>query len=303
MQSTLTIHIGNDRTYITAFEPTTKGLELMYINSIPERIGMDGEITELKQGLQAILPDIGGKFEKLRLCFPDENIFVHQFPAVKTGNIEEVKQLLGLEIRQAYPQHSLEDYRSIVLPLLPKLDGKEMMIAMMIDQHQVHIGYVLSEILGLPCERMVVSQFSSHAALLYNYPEQIENTVILFGVHDRFADVSVLKKGSLAYYGLVPFNSKEEVGFAFEKEIEKLLASYIPFADSAFLYGPGLTGSMLSSLSSTLPLPTQRLNSFRMMTTNLSEREREYCIRTAHLYPPNVGAALPELQSTEMIKL
>ncbi|MBI3259818.1 MAG: hypothetical protein HYZ54_10145 [Ignavibacteriae bacterium] len=303
MQSTLTIHLGNDRTYITAFEPTAKGLELMYINSIPERIGIDGDIIELKHGLEAILPELNGKFEKLRLCFPDENIFVHQFPAVKSGNIEEVKQLLGLEIRQAYPQHSLEDYRSIVIPLIPKLDGKEMMIAMMIDRQQVHIGYVLSEILGLPCERMVVSQFSSHAALLYNYPEQIDNTVILFGVHDRFADVSVLKKGELAYYGLVPFNSNEGVAVAFEKEIEKLLTTYIPFADSAFLFGPGLTSSILSSLSSSLPVPTQRLNAFRMMTTQLNDREREYCIKSAHLYPPNVGAALPELQSSEMIKL
>lgn len=303
MESTLTIYLGNDRTYITAFEPSSKGLELVYINSIPQHVGTDADITEIARGLEAILPEIIGKNERLRLCFPNENIFVHQFPAVKSGNVDDVKQLLGLEIRQAYPQYSLENYRSIVLPLLPKLDGTEMMIAMMIDQKQLHIGYVISEIIGLPCERIVISQFSTHAALLYNYPEQIENTVILFGVQDRFADVSVLRKGELAYYSLVPFNSKELAGVAFEKEVEKLLTEYIPFADSAFFFGHGLTSSILTSVTKLLPVPAHRLNAFRMMTTNLSPREREYCIKSAHLYPPNVGAALPELQNTEMIKL
>jgi hypothetical protein len=263
----------------------------------------ENDSSTLLRGLQTILPEVSGKSERIRVCFPDENVFVHQFPSVKTGNTEELKQLLSLEIRQAYPQHTLENYSSVVLPLAPKLDGKENMIAMMIEQKQLRIGDVLSENFGSVCERVVVSQFASHAALLYNYPEQIENTVILFGVQDRFADVSVLKKGELAYYGLVPFNFKEQAGEAFDKEIDKLLAEYIPFADSAFLFGPGLTRSMLVSVSKVLPLPTQRLNAFRMMTTKFNGRERDYCSKAAHLYPPNVGAALPELQAAEMIKL
>lgn len=303
MQSILTIYLRSDRTQITVIQKNAKGLELSYIKSIPEFLDLDDDISNFLKKMKLLKQDISVHYDKIRICFPTENIFVHQFPAVKSSNQDGLNQLLELEIRQAYPQHSLEDYHSIVLPLTPKLDGSEMMIALMIEKEQLIVANQISEIFDLRCENVYISHFAAHGALLYNYPDQTENTIIVIGIQNRFADISVLKKGVLAYYGIVPYNFKEDVGKIFDKEIEKLLSEYIPFADSAYIFGPGLTSEVLSLISKILPLPIQRLNPFRMMTTKLSNLDREYCTKAAHLFPANIGTSLPQIQSEDMIKL
>ncbi len=40
-----------------------------------------------------------------------------------------------------------------------------------------------------------------------------------------------------------------------------------------------------------------------VMPTGLSEREREYCIRTAHLYSPCIGTSLPDIHAGDEIRL
>ncbi|MFN8360868.1 MAG: hypothetical protein U0264_13220 [Candidatus Kapaibacterium sp.] len=303
MQPTLSVYFGSNRTYLSAFTSSDKGLELAYVKTIPQIVS---ETEELAEDVQAAFMELGDVLPQnlafQHLCLPIENVFVHQFPAVKTDVVEDVQQLLALEIRQTYPMYSLEDFTSFVLPLTPCLDGREMMLAVLIDKKYLHTCEMVAFQLGLPIKSTVVSQFAAHAALLYNYPEQAENTVIVFGIQEHFADVSVLRSGSLAYYGLLPLNAKTNIPELFEQELEKLLSEYIPFADAAFVYGIGLTPALLREIAGTLSLPVQRLNAFRMMTTPLDPADREYCARNAHLFPPIVGALLPELQAGEIIR-
>ncbi len=303
MQPTLSVFFGSNRTYISAFTSSDKGLELTYVKTIPQIVS---ETDEQAEDIQAAFMEIGDFLPQnlalQHVCLPIENVFVHQFPAVKTDIIEDVHQLLALEIRQTYPMYSLEDFNAFVLPLTPCLDGREMMLAVLIDKKYEHTCELASFQLGVPIKSTVVSQFAAHAALLYNYPEQVENTVIVFGIQEHFADVSVLRSGALAYYGLLPLNAKTNIPELFEQELEKLLSEYIPFADAAFVYGIGLTPALFREIKSSLSLPVQRLNAFRMMTTPLDPSTREYCARNAHLFPPIVGAVLPELQAAEIIR-
>ncbi len=36
-----------------------------------------------------------------------------------------------------------------------------------------------------------------------------------------------------------------------------------------------------------------KLNAFRMVKTTISDRAREYCSRTSHIFPPCIGGFMP----------
>ncbi|HYF02061.1 MAG TPA: hypothetical protein VEC36_01700, partial [Patescibacteria group bacterium] len=86
-----------------------------------------------------------------------------------------------------------------------------------------------------------------------------------------------------------------------EREMQKLLAEYVPFIDAAFLFGSGLTKPMLEAAQSVIPVQVERLNSFRMMKPELDDRARQYASRVAHIFPACVGGGLPPMQESMLI--
>ena len=66
--------------------------------------------------------------------------------------------------------------------------------------------------------------------------------------------------------------------------------------DLAALFGIGLNYDVLTQVKGELSGLTNdviRLNSFRMFSTDLDMRVKEYCARVAHIYPPCIGGCLP----------
>lgn len=304
METTLSVFFGTDRTYVGMIGQGEKGVELHYVNTVPSVLKGENDYLDVLMELEAFLPPIAAEAKRLQMCIPAENVFVHQFPAVARNNVDQLKALLQFEIKQAYPLHTFDDFSTTVYPLVPRLDGKEMMIAVMIDKKYLMACEFVLGVAAIPLDRTGISQFAAHGALLYNYPEHAENTVALFTVQESFMDVSILKKGKLAYYNLISLPRHEDLGAVCNAEIEKLLAGqYVSFIDEAFMLGSGLTQADLAAASKVLSIPVRRFNTFRMMTTKLSQRDREYCARTAHLYPPCIGAALPDIHAGEEIRL
>jgi len=304
MESTLSVFFGTDRTYVTLLAQGKKGAEITYINSIPSTVKDENDYLDVLMELESFLPPIAAGAKQLRMCIPAENALIHQFPAVSRANIDQIKSLLQLEIKQAYPLMTLDDFSTVAYPIATSTGGREMMIAIMLNKKYLMACEFVLGVTALPLERTVVSQFAAHASLLYNYPEQRENTAVIFAAQESFIDVSILKKGRLAYYNLIPLQRNANIGKVCSDEIEKILnGKIVSFVDGAFLLGPGLTKSGFESAVKALSIPVRRLNAFRMMTTSLSEREREYCIRTAHLYSPCIGTSLPDIHAGDEIRL
>jgi hypothetical protein len=210
--------------------------------------------------------------------------------------MEELQELLKLEIRQQLPGYTLEDFHTEAFPMAARLDGTEMMLAISIEKNFVMLAEQVLGELQLPLVRTGVSQMAAHSALMYNYPEHARNTVMVLGVQDQYMDVSVVRQGKLAYYNLVSLPSKQDIGQVCEREMQKLLAQYVPFIDAAFLFGAGLAKPALEAAQQAIPVQVERLNTFRMMKSTLDERERQYSSRVAHIFPACIGGALPLLQ-------
>jgi hypothetical protein len=145
-------------------------------------------------------------------------------------------------------------------------------------------------------DKIEVSQFNAHSAFLYNYPEKAKNTVVLVGIQSNFVDISLVKNGKPVYYNLARLDSPDQIGELCENEFNKLTEEYVDVIHNSMFFGSALTKDMLIQtweISMMLGIESEKLNAFRMTTTQLDERRREYCSRVSHIFAPCVGACVP----------
>ncbi len=308
MKRTLSIFFNIDRTYVTITEPDEKGLKLIYLNSTENNIDLENiEDDFAQEGIQelvSLLSTIEMGIDKISVTIPAESVMVSQFPGKHGMEESELRKLISLEIKNAFPTFNPDDFTSNIVPLAKRLDGQSLMLAVIIPKQIIMSCIEILKIYDLPIENIEISQLSAHSAFLYNYPEMIDKNVIIIGVQDQFMDVSVISNGQPIYYDLVSLSDKNEIGAVFESEYGKLISIAVEQIDHAFFFGIGLTRDMYIAAWETsmlLGINVGRLNAFRMITTDLDARDREYCSRTMHIFPPCIGSSFPAYH--ERIKL
>jgi hypothetical protein len=300
MERVLSAYFNTDRVYLAVFEPTEKGIDLAYINSTDHPVNpenMDGEMSLLAQKeFGVLLGELPENINKISVCLPTESVFISQIPGNGSLKQEEIKQLLHLEIRQTFPQYNNDDFISRVYQLAPRMDGKQMLIVEIIPKSVIKSIFHMFSNYNFQILNIDNSQFNAHNALLFNYPEESDKAAALLSVQSNFIDISVLKNGEPLYYNLVKFNDKTQFAAICEEEFGKLMTDYIDYIENAYFFGSGLNSELFETAKEILAgflMTAKKLNSFRMISTGLPERYREYCARTAHIFPPCIGAAIP----------
>lgn len=300
MEPVISVFLDSERTYIALLEPDSKGYSLAYINSTEKPIdftelGATGASAAVEE-LHSVFMEIAGAATKVSISLPMESVFAHQFPAPEDMSEKNVRELVQFEISQHFPQQIADAFTSVVYTLHPRLDGVRMMLAVIVDNTMMEQARELVAPLMADADRIEFAQLAAHNAYRYNYPDEKGTSFMIVGVQKKYLDVSVVHKGELAYYHLVPFSNKEKVGELCEAELQKILDEYVPFVDGVFFFGSQLTHSVVEAAATVLSIPARRLNAFRMITTTLGERERAYCTRVAHVFPPCIGGVVPALQ-------
>jgi hypothetical protein len=308
MKETLSVYFTSERVYLMMVEATDNGLDLKYINSTTKGIDLESPDSEdSRKGLrelEELMKDIDDGDYRLAVTLPSDIVLVSQFPGSKDMEVEQIKKLVNLEVRQAYPQFNQNYFASNIIPMAAKKDGTQMYIAVIIPKENfTNMKKVLSP-LGRPISNIEISQFNAHTAFLYNYPEQTDSTVALLGIQPQFIDFSLIQNQVPLYYNLITYNDPSEIGDICTREFDKILAEYADFINSAYFFGHSLTKDLLTQIQEKIAgkvMTTGRLNAFRMMSTEMDERVKNYCIKTAHIHPPAIGACLPPYH--ERIKL
>jgi len=83
------------------------------------------------------------------------------------------------------------------------------------------------------------------------------------------------------------------------------MTDYVPYVETAFFFGSGLTIDIYAQGENKLAemmMTTARFNSFRLVTTSLEQRDKDYASRTAHIYPACIGAAIPPFHKSLYLK-
>ena len=297
---TLSLFFSADRTYLAVLEEIKKGLRLIHVNSTSQEIDLFNAKDELlKAGIDefnGILNTLPEKIEQLVITLPAEHVLVSKFPGNENISMVDLRKLVELEIKQNFPQFNYQDFTSTVIPLLPGMDKRPMLMGIIIPKDIYVTCKNLLEPLDLPIKNIEISQLNTHSAFIYNYPEHSDKAVAFFGIKKRFIDISVIKDKKPLYYNLVSYKDHESICDICHSEFTRIVSEYIEKIDYAYFFGYSLTKEILDKAKQELSANVEhigRLNAFRMMTANISERERYYCSRTAHIYPPCIGACIP----------
>ncbi|MCX6155419.1 MAG: hypothetical protein NT007_14795 [Candidatus Kapabacteria bacterium] len=305
MKQILSIFFNSDRTYLSIVEPTRKGLKLVDIfatnQSVNFQLADDSEVFVAAAEIEAILGETQREIEEINIVFPTDQAMLRQLPSQQGLSNNEIIKLVKLEIKQEYPNINFDEFSAYVTPFKPLANEPEKILATIIPKNDISIAKKLLENLHLPINRIEVSQLSAHKAFLYNYPESAEQIVAFLAVQKQFIDVSLISKGELIYYNLVAYNNEKQIGEICEIEFNKLLMGHVSWIDFVYFFGSGLNKNILNYGNEALVnlgLFSGRLNPFRMFSTNLDERVRQYCDRTAHIYAPCIGSCIPDYHPT-----
>ena len=309
MKQILSVFFNTDRIYLTAVEPTAKGLILRYVNSTESYFDLenpqDDSSVLCSQELEIYLSEMNpDDIEKICVTIPAENVLVTQFPGMSGMTNDELRELVNLEIRQTYKLIDYDNFVSSVVPLMPRRDGKKMMLAAMIQKKIIATCKNMLLALNRPIDRIDIAQLNAHNSFLYNYPEHLINTVAIFGIQKQFIDVSLIVEGMPVCYYVVSMNAPSQLIEICSAELARLKREYAERLDCVYYFGLGLNQQIMTSLeNASYEFTNQvgRMNAFRMMTTNLVKRDRDYCSRTAHVFPPCIGAAIPAYHDTILI--
>jgi hypothetical protein len=273
---------------------------LKYINSTEHPVDLEnpensGNVIALNE-LKTLLSGINYKLDRVTVTLPSENAFISRIPSKADINLADIQKLVELEIRQAYPNNEYYDFLSSIIQFHPKLDGNELMLSVIIPKSIFnYTSHILGE-LNTAVSEIEIDHLNTHSAFLYNYPERKNETVSLIDVGKQFVDISVINAGRPVYYNSAIFENNELLGEICIDEFEKITSGYVDKIDSAYILGEGLNLDLLEIAQKSFAgriTKVGKLNSFRMFNTPLDKRQREYCARMAHIFPPCIGGNLP----------
>ncbi len=301
MSKTVSIFFNTDRTYLTLINAEADGLELEYLSATEHRIDLESPDTEQSLLGQSELNELLNQvkemnFDRVAITMPAENVLVNKIPGNRDMNADDIRKLVNFEIRQNFHQFRFQDFSVSITPLAPGNDKKETMLCVIVPNDVLKAATGFIKPLSQMIDFIEISQLNAHSAFMYNYPELAEKNIAIVSVQDQFIDISLSKAGTPGYYNLASYDSIEQIGEVIEQEFQKILSESAETIDGAYFFGNKLTkDAMLAcwETSMMLGIEAKRLNPFRLMRTNLNEREKEYCSRTYQLYPPAVGGSLP----------
>ena len=299
MKSALSVFFNIDRTYIAILSPSEKGLSLDYVNAARNQIDLENVFDPDNdpgiQELREFMLSVQNKINRVSVTIPAESVFVSQFPGQKGMTNQQLNKLVNLEIKQAYPQYNTDEFVSNIIPMEKNIKGASMMLASIMQKDIINTCRDIFKDF-LPVTNIEISQLNAHTAFLYNYPESFEKNIMILGVQDQFIDLSIIKNSRPAYYNLLSFSNKNILGDIIKEQYVNLQENIIERIDGVYYFGTGLTKDLslqAKELSDSLGIESGRLNAFRMVESQLDERQRDYCKVMQHVFPPCIGAVIP----------
>jgi len=305
---TLSIFLNTDRVYITGLVIEEKRAILEYIDSTNHHFDFENTNSpESKNALgeiEVILNELPFKPDRLTVTIPSESIFVTKFPIKANFTDIEYKKLIEFEIRQNLPQFNYNDFYIKIIPI--EKGNEQFALAMIYLKNDFNFLQQFFSQFDLKVSNFEISQLAAHNSFMFNYPEMREKNVLIIGLQGLFLDYTVINNGNMLYYNLNSLPSPSQIGEITEKEYNKIVGNITQTIDACYFFGGSLNKDLSMALWETSMMlgimEAKRLNPFRMMTTNLDKRHKEYCSRTFHIFPPCIGSALKDWHKVIVIE-
>jgi hypothetical protein len=300
MDKTLSVLFNTDRVYAGLFERSEKGLRILDINSTKGLIDIqDIDSTPAQKAideLHAIIEEFG-EFDRIGISFPTDYAIASHIPGNANIPHDELLQLIILEVQQLFPHAKISDFIINCYPVNKDKSGVENMFVNLLAKDDIENCKTIFEKYDKPIEKIETVTLSAQQAMLYNYPDNANNTTVIAGIQNNFIDFLVFQWQNILYSNLVSFSSEDEIPEILSKEFATIKERYADNIDGIYFYGSDLIKSTnMSCWESAMMegLESKRLNSFRMTHNSLTPRQKKYAAKVFHLYAGVVGAALPD---------
>ncbi len=300
MDKTLAVVFNTDRVYVGLFERSIRGVKVLDINSTADPIDIQDIEGEVSQNaiseLQEIVEDFG-EFDRIALSFPSDFAMAAHIPGNANIPQGELIQMIIMEMRVLFPHAKIDNFVVNCYPVTPSKDGQEQLFITLIARDDVENCKNIFAKWDKPIEKVETIQLSAHQAVLYNYPEQMNGSIVVAGIQNNFIDFFAFQWHNIHYSNLVYFSDESEIPDIISKEIAIIKENHLDKIDSIYYYGADLVkdvnmacweAAMMEGIES------KRLNAFRMTYNGLNPRQQDYATKVFHLYAGVVGAAMPD---------
>jgi len=205
--------------------------------------------------------------------------------------------LIGIELKRTFPSLDISHFQIQVFQLRENKTKVNKQIAIVYQNNDLRVFEQYFSKYEKEINFPYVSQVAAANCFMYNYPELKDKNAAVVGIQNNYIDFCVISQGNLAYFGLESYSSTEQIPIALEAQIEKVTKEIVDnLAGGVYFYGRDINQQTFISVWETamiFGIEGKRLGTFRMMKTDLDERDKEYTFKTAHYYAPCIGASIP----------
>ena len=301
MKRILSIFFNTDRTYVTKVLNSPDGLKLEYLNATNTPIDLDSlhsdEQTQAFDEIDQIILQAGIDFDNISIIFPADSLLISHMPSKKGITREEIMNLIGIELKRTFPNLNITNFQIQVFQLSENKSKINKQIAVVYQNNDLSVF----EQYFLKYEKEInfpyVSQIAAANCFMYNYPElKVKNSAVV-GIQNNYIDFCVISKGNLVYFGLENYISSDQIPMALETQIEKVMNEIVDdLGGGIYFYGRDVNQQTFINCWETSMIfgaEGKRLGTFRMLKSELEERDLEYTFKTAQYYAPCIGASIP----------
>ena len=305
----LSIYNSLNYTYSSLVKNSTDGLELDWISTIDSPfyfeendVNFDNKsIEQFKKQFEEIQDKVDG----ISVVFPAEMIMISQFPIDTTTNNENIKELLQIEIKKAYPALDIKDFEIKIYTLNYNPIQQQIMMCVMLPRIDILRYENFFSNYGKPIVSTGISQFSAANCFLYNYPEHRNSSSAIVGIQGNFLDFTIIENSNVLYYNLLSYQQESDIPQLLITEVTKVKETIVDdIKRGVYCYGEDLNNELFNEICeslSTIGISSNKLNAFRMMRTFFNKQEIEYCKRVTHIFPSVIGASFPSIFNYQIL--
>lgn len=301
MKRVLSIFFNTDRTYITKILNNSDGLKLEYLNATNTPIDLDSlhtdEQTQAFDEIDNIIENCGNDFDNISIIFPADSLLISHMPSKKGITKEEIMELIVIELKRTFPNLNITNFQIQVFQLNENKSKINKQIAVVYQNNDLSVFEQYFSKYGKKINFPYVSQIAAANCFMYNYPELHNKNVAIVGIQNNYIDFCVISNGNFVYFGLENYSTSDQIPTALESQIEKAMSEIVDdLAGGIYYYGRDINQQTFINCWETAMIfgaEGKRLGTFRMLKSDLGERDIEYTIKTAQYYAPCIGAAIP----------
>lgn len=301
MKKVLSIFFNTDRTYIAKVANHPNGLILEYLNATNLPIDLDSlhtdEQIEAFTEIDKIIEQAGTDFDNMSIVFPADSLLISQMPSKKGITREEIMSLISIELKRTFPSLNITNFQIQIFQLGDNKSKVNKQIAVVYQNNDLSVFEQYFQKYEKEINFPYVSQIAAANCFMYNYPELKDKNAAVVGIQNNYLDFCVLSNGNLVSFGLENYSSLEQIPIALEHQIEKALNEIIDdLSGGIYFYGRDINQQTFISCWETAMIfgaEGKRLGTFRMLKSELDQRDLEYTYKTAQYYAPCIGATIP----------